>query len=768
MECNLSKDLQNKLIRLLKEDCFNRNLIDKISDKTDTHFIDQAISVIKQSLDISFDVFNNYGVSESYLIDEENEIKNLYNIYKNRKFNDDNYIELIEFLYTLKEAFNKLHLIRDLTNAKEDIIKDLKYFKSEEEINNFKKNYENALKNKNIDLMKKYLNSIQSEILNEWSNLYSNVDNMNEDNFIFIGHSTLSTKFEKGFSSKFVSSSLFTPEFNDTYRSRYGFILKPKNIVGANSKDMNVNNYAYDEESMLFYSSIPIIHHPKRVLDELREDKKENEKDNPLREVYSEIIIDGFDPIGIFCFTNGTKEYDHNYSEALKLKENFPDLKFKVFDTMKKKIGPRLINEKLYILRGLNIDVNKSFRNLNEDDLYRYEMFFNELDKLKNTDYTKDDIKKIFIKNNEFVSIFVDENELFSGKYTDEEIKYVLGRGYKYNIDEILKNKKVTPYNLKNLNGLCKYKDLNKYYEGLDEFLLIINKVDITDDLIEKIIKEENLSFYKITKILASNYIKDVDNTLERLNKEIESLEQQYNSLLVEKKKEKIFKENENIYFNSWALSSIESDLDRVNNNIKKTDGEERGLLFNKNELLKRKDLLLKRIEFLNNSEFNENEFNKKEEELNNEKKELSKHPFLNRKKIKDNQKESKIINIKKNNEKSKFDKNKQDEVSKLDFEITVLDSSIQDTINELELINEDKKINSEELNNIKNKLIEYYNCDNIEEVKIKIEEAYKYINDPNNQVDCLIDYHLEDVKQKLNKLYDYVEELEKDKQSLL
>lgn len=279
--------------------------------------------------------------------------KLLYNY--ERKNNMAGLEEIINIVTLIKETQEKMYLLKDLINAKDDYIKDMEYFMSEEDINKFKLEYSKAILEKNTDKMFEMLSKIQQLILKEWESYTVNIDLMNDENFCFIGHSTSSTDYEGEFYTRYVSCSLFNQNVTDTYRREFGFIMMPTNIVGADSKDMYVNNDSYDEESLLNYSSIPRIHHPQRLIDECEKQKKENKEKNIQCSVCNEVVIDGFKPIGIFCFSNGEKGFNWNYKKAMELQEKFPNLKVKTFDLMKGKSGSELKNRQLSLINSLKM-----------------------------------------------------------------------------------------------------------------------------------------------------------------------------------------------------------------------------------------------------------------------------------------------------------------------------------------------------------------------------------------------------------------------------
>ena len=207
--------------------------------------------------------------------------------YDVRKLDEDKLGEILDISYNLNEEIKKYYLMRDLISAKNDCIENMKYFVDENIILQWSNEYNKAIESKDTKKMQNMLENVQNAILREWKKYLQNIENMNDDNFAFIGHSTSSTKFEKEFYSKYISTSLLTQDVNDTYRSGYGFIFAPKNIVGANANDMYVNNYAENQDMLLYYSAIKKIDHPKRLIEKCKIQKQENLDNSNDKSVYN-------------------------------------------------------------------------------------------------------------------------------------------------------------------------------------------------------------------------------------------------------------------------------------------------------------------------------------------------------------------------------------------------------------------------------------------------------------------------------------------------
>ena len=171
---------------------------------------------------------------EEYNKYNSNYQRNGLKIPKNELLSKANYIEnYINILYEYKVKIYNLEVLRDLARLRNDCKMNMSYYKSNDEIEIFLSQFDKAIDSGDINTAKKMIEKLQNEILEEWNKYVPNFENMTDDNFCFIGHSTYSTKFEGDFYTGYVSTSLYNQEVNDTYKGRYGFIMMPTNIVGA-------------------------------------------------------------------------------------------------------------------------------------------------------------------------------------------------------------------------------------------------------------------------------------------------------------------------------------------------------------------------------------------------------------------------------------------------------------------------------------------------------------------------------------------------------
>ncbi len=286
--------------------------LDKISDNYFKSYYDKYVNALNKMASIrgfSNNTFekNNSGYIDSLFSGSGMELSNFLNASLN-----------------LNNALKEYQKARDYIHAKEDIISSLQSYKNSDEIASFESKFNSLLEKGDFDSIDEYLKYCQQDILDHWSQTVNHVENYVEGNpFKFLCHSTGSTDWNGDYCTRFVSTSLLTDNLTDTYRLGYGFIFNPENIVGAASKDTYTNNNANGIDELLRYTLVPKIDTPEKLIKECFDTKSKNPNDN----VYNEVIIDGFNPAGIFCIIDGTYKGENNYQDALKLQKKFPDLK---------------------------------------------------------------------------------------------------------------------------------------------------------------------------------------------------------------------------------------------------------------------------------------------------------------------------------------------------------------------------------------------------------------------------------------------------------
>lgn len=752
---SIPSDLKSIIKKLLaKKSYYNSGLIDEIDNDSlelsDYHkLLVDLVDSFKQVVDM-YEESECLPTLEKDMYEKVEKICEKYYSFFRYEYNDyccryyyDNkdiiskLTEIVRDYYTASTYQEEMYRYRELKNYYFECISNMEFFMSEEQIEQFKNKYNEALSKRDTDTMLKLIKDVQRLTLNDWYNFFDNLDNMNDNNFCFIGHSVRNNSIDGEFKSKYVSCSLFNKDLTDTYNCPYGFIMGPQNIVAADSRDMYINNDALDNESLTLASYLPKIRHPKRIIHDCVDSKRMAlDEDNTFdSDIYSEVVLNKFEPKGIFCFVNGEKEIDYFYNQALELQKKFPNLKIKTINRLNIKSEFDNVKYKMKFLDNLEKYIGKELYNNDENHIYRYDMFFKEYEEiLKRKDHSLDDVVEALNKNLKLLEYFNNTPDvLFNGMYNDDEIKYILGNNINYDINSLLKKDMITPYSINKLVVLLPYKDkLNKYYDGLEELVIMLSKVTVTDKMIEEIKNIDNISLISIAKFLTQNLSDKITEQKEQTNIMIKKNQAEFNELLKEKD---IREEQKNKYDYYKSLIQRECMLSIIEKDLKDIDIKD-------NEIGINIDRLEKSFEVLNN-QYEELRAKKEKGEdttlqsLNEKHKKLSKHPFLNSRKIK------------------KLDR-------KIDLYKSIIDEEINFQLKQIEirldLVKESLNIqkssrqdNELGLNNIKRKIKEYFNCDTINEASYLVSEAKLYIS--------TFDYFNNNCN--LNHIYSRLEELD-------
>ena len=287
---------------------------------------------------------------------------------------------------------------------------------------------------------------------------------------------------------------------------------------------------------------------------------------------------------------------------------------------------------------------------------------------------------------------------------------------------------------MQSLNG---HKDkLNQYYDGLSEFVDLLNKVKIDDHLIEEMKKETNLNFYKMSKCILNNLSDSLDKRQNVAETRLEDYKKRYQDLTKEQKIRKETEEKHELYFNIemnqvW-YSAPEHDFDFLEKKMIQDNIEEKELV-SKKELLEKKinDLILSNNMELSNNYQNSPEYNDVQNRINTLKEQqnkLKKHPILNFRKV--DKITGEISSLERNSKQNSemFENNKKDNIANREFEIEMLKLKLQSIEYKLSYNKEKKDNNQQELANLNKKVFEYFKCNSLKEVSSKIQEAKEFM----------------------------------------
>ncbi len=758
---NIPLDMLEEVKYLVKKSRALSFYYDRVSSNMKYAYFDDIVTDLVNSCNFQLELIDNEKL-DTNIIEEYKEILPVRN---NRKYSNilSYYFshdrepligKTIDNLYKLNRKIEERILIDDLAKAKEDTIVDMKYFMSSEEISAFDKLYTTAIEKEDITTMQEMLGKVQEKILEEWSNYSKDLNKMTDDNFCFLGHSSKTTEYKGEFRTKYVSCSLFNQDVNDAFNNDFGFIMEPINIVGADSRDMDVDNDAIDIDKLTVYSSIKKIHHPQRLLDECLKLKKENQEKGKNYPVYSEVVTLGFHPTAIFCFTNGAKNYDYNYKSAYKLQKNFPDLEVHTFDIMKHKTGKELETFKLELVDSLIEQFTNLSGGCSSEDLFRYDYFFTEFAKLKQKEnYTEADIELIFRKNQDMISYLDSASYLFSGEYSSNEIKYILGNSYRYSINSIFR-KDIRPFVINNLTSLLPYREkLDEYYSGLGKTVFLLSKIEVTDSMLLEIKEEKITNFEELSNYLANKRILVLNEKEEKNEFDLQKNRKEREELI----KEKVERENSqreylkysNINMFKDFKKPLESQYNKVLEKISNNDIRFNSILKEYEQLLEQLNSLTIKKETELQKDFTDVEITSKIDEISKKIDLMSSHPILNIIKIRKRKKVIEKLNIQKEEKEKDFLDKKKENISAIDNDMNTTTKKIEKKEEILEDIKTENQQLKTEKETILDKVNYYFCCNKVEDIAKMIKKSDDFLVN----YDFSNDYTIREIDYKISEL---------------
>lgn len=294
-------------------------------------------------------------------------------------------------------------------------------------------------------------------------------------------------------------------------------------------------------------------------------------------------------------------------------------------------------------------------------------------------------------------------------------------------------------------------------FDGISEFLNLIDKIEITDEILEEINKSENINFYTISKCLATKLMESVNVREQQTQMNLNNFQIQYNQLVVEAQdRERIEKQHEFFYsidFNKYYMPMIKDDYIRTTQDLSEAIQEEERINQELEQVSRRLEELEQRKEMINNSQY-ENISKHKEiqnaiDEIKNNIDILSKHPFINSKKLKEERKKLHIFENKDREKSHEFEISKIDKNSAIEQEEIVLGTKKESLNIDLEYVQSRKKVYKEELEFIKIKVKELFKCEKIEEIDRAVAMAEQFMQN----YDSSNSFYLGEIKNKLNEL---------------
>ncbi len=415
--------------------------------------------------------------------------------------------EIIRKAMNIYATSQYLYQFRETLKVIDSTLESFSLMDEEADLSSYQERIRDCVSKNDLKGVQAVLKDLQIPLLEHWKEYVTDINAYEPGKpFRFLCHSTSRVDYDKEFDTRFVSTSLLTEDLTETYRSGFGFILPPDAIVAAAGCDMYIRNETDDVDSLGTVSLVTKLDGPEKVVKECLERKRKVQREKKNESVYSEVVVDGFHPVAIFCLTDGGKEFNYNYCQAKKLQEKFPHLKIIELDMTlyhenSMEDSCRSLVEKIEQKR------TGEYREENEYYCSRLTRFWNSFMELKKKgSYETSDIERLYFENKELVVSYIPPEDLFRKGYDEETIRYILYNNFRYNIKGILEGP-VNSYQLDSLyRMLANVNDcntLNYLVPHLGSFLSLYPHISMSEEILETMRTFPSETFFEdATKLL--------------------------------------------------------------------------------------------------------------------------------------------------------------------------------------------------------------------------------------------------------------------------
>ncbi len=469
-----------------------------------------------------------------------------YGTFENNDLSEEQIVQSIESCFDLTELYDEFDTARDTRKTAQEAISSIEFLnkngievspETRAKLEEVTSRLQGLLTQETTDVasLQEEIDGYNDSAMEVWESFLSDPSrDGGDENYVI--HNFTSGQVKGEFRDKYMSTSLITKNARGIYGSSgFGYIVKPKHIVAADSKDTYTINNSHND------SRVTIIKHPIKLPQQIEAEMMETCKsvngeilNSDKASIYSEVVVDEYEIEGIFLMTNGEKELNPHYREAVELAKE-KGVPFRNIDIakdreeqgldplspeMKKGLCRRVLftyckNEQYGVQEGNYAKFASEFIENN------YEEFAERFLAVKGQEgYTAEDIEKSFrtmildnaVKSKDGIHIFDKESILhyqgyFLGKVTEEEFKYIVSSRYDLSKCESLEEFKERYAEFKDRVVQSKYFDESQEY--LDEMFAgneaLIGK-NLSDEELEQIFNSEDRSLSGVV-----SYVQDRD-----------------------------------------------------------------------------------------------------------------------------------------------------------------------------------------------------------------------------------------------------------------
>lgn len=531
-------------------------------------------------------------------------------VYSNMDF-DDVYKNM-ETCFELLEVEKKHDRIMEARRIAESVIGSVDATKNleiqlNENVNNdfskIKNELEIALQSEKTDIrrIQEYIDKYNEHALEIWKEYLTKVEDGKENDFRYLIHNCSKGEIEDDIRTRALSSSLITNKTMGVFggKSRYGLILKPKHIISADYQD----SYTFNEreEGQELFNIKPPIRLPQEIekicIEQTIEANGEMLNYDKAN-IYSEIVVDEYEVVGMYYISNGEKELSPNYDRAKRMADA-SGLKLKELDISKcrQDNGLELMTQEsqkefcrtvLYKYCCQDEKLKKEYFNSGSSFVENnYKDFYDKYVKLKeNPEYTSEDILKEFkktiidfdVKRWKMYDMY--SEGLFIENMKAEDFEYLMDK--RYNFDKCTSYKEFEELYTSlctSLEGRFINEKLEKYIEQRfpNKELMVLCKGN--RDILQKLYENKNISINSIEEEIQEALKKPEkvkENTVIVTDPLEEVAQEEKSSLGETQVVEQDLKENENFRINEYGeIARKENEENKIEKERIKTKQEE-------------------------------------------------------------------------------------------------------------------------------------------------------------------------------------------------
>ena len=480
-----------------------------------------------------------------------------YDAFELRGLSEEQKLKSVESCFGLLDLHEEMLDMRDARKIAKETMTSIEFIKENgialdeetvKQLSEVSSSLDSLLESETTDIsaLQSQIDAYNESAVKIWMDFLAEpTDGTEKENYLV--HNFTRGTIETPFRTKYMSTSLHTSNAMGVYGSSgYGYIIKPKGIVIANSIDTHTVNNAKDE------SRVTIVRQPIKLPQQVEAEMIETcvqvngeILNSDVASIYSEVVVKDYEIVGIFLITCGEKEMHPQYNEAVELANKmgvaFEDKNLaqkreaKGLQPLTTKMKKELCSRVLYTYSQnseYGVSEGQYERFASEFTEKNYEEFATRFLTLRSDDYTAQDIEKAFrtmildntAKSPNGIEFWDSEHiicadEPFLDRVTEEDIKYIVSKRYDLTKCETVEEFKQKYAEFKEVvvNGRFDDKTKECFAKVFGDYEKL-RDVELSDEEQERIFNSEDKSVGTIME-----YIAERDKQVEVVETELKS-----------------------------------------------------------------------------------------------------------------------------------------------------------------------------------------------------------------------------------------------------